>query len=573
MYGAPTIFVLTGLALDPRKVDRLPEGARPGNREPECVPVRDPWACVSQLAACCLALVLLLISFAASADSTDDFFWDVIGGCKTVEGTKSYLRRYPEGLHAEEALRCLQRWQREQDAWDRAKNCQDREAVERYMEDFAKGGRYTKEAQECLDRWSNVPFQIDRKNAVCEEHFKANRLLTGVGGTAVECWLEVLALDESNMVAIDGLKRVSGKYLGWARSALGRGEVAKARQHVEKLKRLNSEAPEIAELEEAIGLFEKYLDDAQAALEEGNLGTAEEYAGKLGELYPDAPQVKELEEAIAKAKSPPVPDPEPVPVPDPGPVPAPDPPRAAGEEFRDCDNCPLMVVVPGGAYQMGSSFPWVVIARPKHIVTIAQPFAVGVYEVTFDEWDACRDDGGCSHSPDDRGWGRGKHPVINVSWEDAQQYVGWLSRKTGKTYRLPSESEWEYVARAGTDTAYSWGASVYIRSNKRANCKGCGGRWDGQKSAPVGSFPKNDFGLHDVHGNVWERVEDCVNASYSGAPADGRAWTEGRCSERMMRGGSWKHPPSDMRASHRGFGAAGKRSDTAGFRVARTLAP
>ena len=239
-----------------------------------------------------------------------------------------------------------------------------------------------------------------------------------------------------------------------------------------------------------------------------------------------------------------------------------------GEEFRDCDDCPLMVVVPAGSFTMGNS--WMPNESPEHTVTIAKPFAVGVHELTFDEWDACHDDGGCSHYPTDRGWGRGKRPVIDVSWEDAQQYVRWLSRKTGKKYRLPSEAEWEYAARAGTDTAYSWGSRFYLPGSKRANCKGCGGRWDGRRTAPVGSFPKNGFGLYDVHGNVWERVEDCMH-NYLRAPRDGSAWTGGQCGIRMMRSGSWKDNPVDIRASHRGVGATHKRSEHAGFRVALTI--
>ena len=533
----------------------------------------------TQLAASCLALVLLLVSLAASADSTEDFFWEVSKGCKTVAGTEMYLDRYPAGLYAAEARECLARWQKEQDAWDRVKSCRDREDVERFLAEFSKG-RYGEEARKCLERWSDVNFQIERKNEACEEHFKANRLLTGVGGTAVECWGEVLSRDPSNMVAIDGLNRVFGKYAGWARKALGQGKVVKVQGYVEKLKRLNPEAPEVGELEEAMELFGKYLAGAQAALEEGDLGAAGEQMGKLKGLYPEAPQVKELEEKIAEAESSrapePVPEPQPEPVPepdpDPAPEPVPEPPPAVSEKFRDCDACPLMVVVPEGSYRMGND--WHPHERPEHTVTIAKPFAAGVHEVTFAEWDACRDDGGCSHNPDDRGWGRGTRPVINVSWKDARQYVQWLSRKTGKHYRLLSESEWEYVARAGSSKAYSWGASLYIPGSKRANCVDCGSRWDGRRTAPVGSFPENDFGLHDVHGNVWERVEDCWNAgAYFGAPQDGRAQTRGQCSIRMMRGGSWKDKPWDMRTSHRGLGADDKRSDTAGFRVARTLTP
>ena len=246
----------------------------------------------------------------------------------------------------------------------------------------------------------------------------------------------------------------------------------------------------------------------------------------------------------------------------------------AGDQFRDCAECPEMVVVPAGSYRMGS--PSHEPGRdgdegPVHRVTIAAPFAVGKYEVTFAEWDACEAAGGCGgYWPEDRGWGRGQRPVINVSWNDAQRYVQWLSNKTKKPYRLLSESEWEYAARAGTQTAYSWGDQI---GSGRANCDGCGSQWDNRQTAPAGSFRANAWGLHDMHGNVWEWVEDCRNGSYSGAPRDGSAWRSGNCSGRVLRGGSWSIYPSDLRAADRLWFTAGNRNGSSGFRVARTLAP
>ena len=204
-------------------------------------------------------------------------------------------------------------------------------------------------------------------------------------------------------------------------------------------------------------------------------------------------------------------------------------------------------------------------------MTISQPFAVGKYEVTFAEWDACVADGGCGgHRPEDSGWGRGRRPVINVSWDDAKAYVRWLNRKTGKQYRLPSEAEWEYAARAGTTTRYNWGDDI---GRNRANCANCGSRWDLKQTAPVGSFAANPFGLHDVHGNVWEWVEDCRSGNYKGAPTDASAWTDGDCSSRVLRGGSWFDGPRNLRSADRIRFRAGNRHFGFGFRVARTLAP
>jgi Sulfatase-modifying factor enzyme 1 len=182
---------------------------------------------------------------------------------------------------------------------------------------------------------------------------------------------------------------------------------------------------------------------------------------------------------------------------------------------------------------------------PPHEVTIAKTFAVGRTEVTFAEWDICVAEGACLKASDS-GWGRGDRPVINVSWDDAKEYVAWLSRITGKDYRLLSEAEWEYAARAGTTTPYSWGDNI---GKGNANCRGCDSQWDGKQTAPVGSFKPNAFGLYDMHGNVIEWVEDRWHESYGGAPTDGTAWLQdGDASRPIVRGGSWVSGPQDLRA-------------------------
>ena len=251
-----------------------------------------------------------------------------------------------------------------------------------------------------------------------------------------------------------------------------------------------------------------------------------------------------------------------------------------GRRIQDCPECPELVVVPAGSFRMGS--PSGEEGRlnregPVHRVRIAEPFAAGVYEVTFAEWDACRRGGGCTHDPDDRGWGRGTRPVINVSWNDARQYVRWLAGRTGKGYRLLSESEWEYVARAGTRTPFHTGKTI---STDRANYDGRYAYGSGRKgqyrkrTTTVGSFSPNGFGLHDVHGNVWEWVEDCWHGRYGGAPSDGRAWTSagaGNCSYRVVRGGSWVDNPRGLRSAIRRRYVTASRVAFAGFRVARAL--
>ena len=165
-------------------------------------------------------------------------------------------------------------------------------------------------------------------------------------------------------------------------------------------------------------------------------------------------------------------------------------------------------------------------------VTIPQPVALSVHEVTFEDYDRFT----YPNKVDDEGWGRGRRPVINVSWDDAQDYVAWLSARTGGAYRLPSEAEWEYAARAGTTTKYSWGNEIGVN---RANCGAnrCGDQWE--YTAPAGSFRPNAFGLFDMHGNVWEWVQDCWQASHAGAPVDGSERLSGDCAVRVLRGGSW----------------------------------
>ncbi|MEG3619779.1 SUMF1/EgtB/PvdO family nonheme iron enzyme [Magnetovibrio sp. PR-2] len=249
----------------------------------------------------------------------------------------------------------------------------------------------------------------------------------------------------------------------------------------------------------------------------------------------------------------------------------------AGEVFQDCPDCPEMVIVPAGSFRMGDlNGDGESNESPVHTVNIGYSFAVGKYEVTFGEWDACVRDGGCEGGGDaknkrpahDEGWGRGSRPVTNVSWNDAQKYVKWLSRKTGKRYRLLSESEWEYVARAGTHTKYHWG-NVIGKNN--ANCDGCGSRWDNARTAPVGSFQPNAFGLHDTLGNVWEWIQDCYVDNYRSVPTDGRAMEKKGSCDRVGRGGGWSISPSEFNSAYRGWLNPKTRFSGIGIRLARDL--
>ncbi len=247
-----------------------------------------------------------------------------------------------------------------------------------------------------------------------------------------------------------------------------------------------------------------------------------------------------------------------------------------GRVFKDCRECPEMIIVPPGSFNMGS-LPNEKGREddegPQHRVNIPQPFAVGVYELTFDEWAPCVTARACrGHVAEDYGYGRGSRPVINVSWNDAQDYVRWLSSKTAQSYRLLTESEWEYVARGGTETRYWWGDDLG-QGNANFNVG------DGfANTSPVGSFKPNDFGLYDVLGNVNEWLQDCRDNAqdYMDAPIDGTAQkVDGECKWRRVRGGSWMDRPGggmgSTRVADRGFMDNLSRQVHLGFRVARNL--
>ena len=260
----------------------------------------------------------------------------------------------------------------------------------------------------------------------------------------------------------------------------------------------------------------------------------------------------------------------------PGPTPGP-------IAWRDCADTPELIRLQGGAFIMGEQgTSGTLYERPLREVQVGE-FSIGKYEVSFDEWDACHRDGGCLKEVDDEGWGRGKLPVINVNWIDAQQYVAWLSEKTGQKYRLPSEAEWEYAARAGTSTRYHWGDgaewacssanvldltgfSAHPNWGWRATCDD-----KFANTAPVGSFEPSRWGLHDMNGNVWEWVQDCWHNDYTDAPTTSEAWINGGdCRKRVNRGGGWGNHPRTMRSASRDADNGEAYSNAMGFRVARS---
>ena len=255
-----------------------------------------------------------------------------------------------------------------------------------------------------------------------------------------------------------------------------------------------------------------------------------------------------------------------------------------GKTFRDCTDCPSMVVVPAGSFWQGSEEDAPLALKmetPKRTVTIAEPFAVSIFEVTMEQWDQCVSDGACSTRPPDNGWGRGSRPVIMVSWNDAQEFVSWLSTRTGQSYSLPSESQWEYIARAGEESDWLGGSPARVCEFGNIAGGESGFRWQHEECSdqaaietlPVGSFKANAFGVYDVVGNVAEWTLDCMNLSYLDAPGDGSAWGRGICSSRMTRGGSWFTGSREVRLPARFNLKNGDRNDFTGFRVVRKVEP
>jgi formylglycine-generating enzyme required for sulfatase activity len=264
--------------------------------------------------------------------------------------------------------------------------------------------------------------------------------------------------------------------------------------------------------------------------------------------------------------------------------------QSPGSTLHDCPTCPDLVVIPPGEFVMGSpkSESGHTDEKPQHTVRIARPLGVSRTEVTFEQWDVCTAAGRCPQAADD-GYGRGSYPAINVSWKDAQAYVAWLSESTGKRYRLLSESEWEYAARAGTTTPWFWGPEEDSYGNRKAcdyaNTHDESGKeahpmyvWsehrcaDGYaENAPTAKYKPNPFGLHDMLGNVREWVQDCHIEGYEGAPADGSARDASPCEARVVRGGAWVDGPSTSRSAYRYAEKEDFRNYQVGFRVAREL--
>ena len=372
--------------------------------------------------------------------------------------------------------------------------------------------------------------------AACAAHERAHRLTMPPGANAADCYAQVLERDPGNAQAQAGLNSIRELYAKRVQGMIDRGRFDKARGMVEQLGKMKRRHPWVEELGARIetAQAQRLVERAEAAIERGELDEASGVVEQLKRLSPEHPRAWELEEKIRTAK-----------------------------ERWITEITPEMVRIEGGCFQMGS--PGSETGRDdderRHEVCV-EAFSTGKHEMTFAKFDRFAAATG-RERPDDRGWGRGRRPVINVSWDDATAYARWLSRETGRRYRLPTEAEWEYAARAGSTTAYPWGNHV---GSGRANCRGCGSRWDDRQTAPVGSFDANAWGLHDTVGNVWEWTCSEYDKGYGGGESRCASGSVGR---RVIRGGSWDSDPGGVRSAYRTRYGPGTRYYTLGFRLAQ----
>ncbi len=386
----------------------------------------------------------------------------------------------------------------------------------------------------CRGRQSNVVIppppvgpDVSQLLRTCEKHFQANRLTTGRGGTALVCYEEVLQQDKHNAKALKGLENIEAKYVVWIESFIKRGRFNTAKQYLANLRKVNPESPKLVELEERIQSGSSVVSPSQLS----PLPSTNNNVFRAGKVFRD--------------------------------------------RLKDGSFGPEMVWVPAGDFRMGEiqsggdSVHWVSVKR----------FGIGKYEVTFAEYDKFAEATG-REKPSDEGWGRGNRPVINVSWDDATAYAKWLSQQTSRRYRLPTEAEWEYTARAGTETARYWGndpndacryANVHDNTSKQENN---GFSWTHHKctdgyaqTAPVGRFKPNNFGLFDMLGNVWEWTCSEYEGKYTGK--ENMCISQKSGSPRALRGGAWFIKPWDVRTANRYGNSRDSRNDYVGLRLAR----
>ena len=493
-------------------------------------------------------------------DAEERLFWESVE-CESALQVQVYLETYPDGAYVTEARACLEQRRAAQETvfWESVV-CDRKAEVRAYLEVYPNGA-YVTEARACLEQG----LGLDRAARILvQQGLTSSGYTSGLADgqfgpatrAALQAWQTAMGfeatgyLDQAQADALTALGREAVVRSSFTIET----DPTNARVRIMDIPDRYQAGMELAPGEYEVEVSAAGYDTVVETILHGSVPTVRriELISAISRQQ-EALRLWKAEGGRQQTVATPTP-------------------------FRDCPSCPLMVEVPAGWFLMGS--PASEEGRdgdegPQHQVTIAGRLAVGVYEVTFEEWDACVSGGGCNgYRPYDREWGRGRRPVIHVSWEDAQAYVRWLSEQTEESYRLLSEAEWEYVARAGTTTPFHFGRAIATsQANYNGNYtygSGRRGRYRGQ-TVPVGSFAPNAFGLYDMHGNVWEWVEDCWSGSYRGAPADGSARDSGDCSRCVRRGGSWIDLPPVLRSAFRNGFTSVIRVDVNGFRVARTI--
>ena len=429
--------------------------------------------------------------------------------------------------------------------------------------------------------------EVTRLLAGADADLTARRLTSPAGNNAWEKYQRVLSLSPAHPEAMAGMERVIASYMALFGAALEQADFDQADSYLGRIRALHPDSPALltgkkqleaarqaraerlaeqerqrqaeeaarqAEMERQrmARAVEGHWEAFETAMQRDEWDRAGDRLGQVRDLNPAAPGLAAGETRLAQAR------------------------EAARKKALQYAG--EMVSIPGGTFRMGDlSGEGGDDEKPVHSVRVAA-FKLGKHEVTFAQWDACVADGGCGrYRPDDAGWGRGNRPVMIVSWDDIQLFIKWLNSRTGESYRLPSESEWEYAVRAGSSTKYHFGnaESQLCRYGNHATVAEDGYGNDscsdgvGKRTAEVGRYQPNSFGLYDMHGNVFEWVEDCWNDSYAGAPTNGRAWTQGDCGRRVIRGGSWGNYPGSLRSANRSRHTRSYRIDRIGFRLAQ----
>ena len=448
--------------------------------------------------------------------SSDDEAWVKALEKDTLEGYREYLTLFPEGKHKEDAQKEIDKYDNK--AWATAEQRQTLSGYEDYLEAWPEGLHASK-----------------AREKIAEIKARAEAIAKDAAERAAQ------DSADWDKAALENTLDSYGRYLTqqprgkWVNEAQKRIEQIKVDQAAAAASAADRQAWEQAKTANRADSYQQYLTS-----------------------YPQGAYVPQAIAAIEQLKPSP------------------------GRTFQDCDVCPLMVSLPSGNANLGAgeaedgARP---NEKPQRPVTISDLFAMGVHEVTFNEWQACVDGGGCKATPRGNGWGVGKRPVINVTWDDAQAYATWLTQKSGFSYSLPSEAQWEYAARAGKSDLYMGGSlpAICAFANGAAQESGLG--WantactdlSSDRTQPVGLLSANAFGLKDMIGNVAEWTLDCNTLNLRDAPTDGKADQRGSCNQRAVRGGSWFSGPADLRYAARLMQRRGDSNDFTGVRVVRRI--